>query len=173
MFGTLAVQRRNAVQDRRKMIVCLAVLLVAVFLVFGDAFLGWMTERGMGDENRISVSRIIMGAIGHSPVSGLGYGSFADVFPLYRDRSVGVHGKWVTAHNTYLEVFEDLGLFFGALLIASIALLAYQTVKGVTTRQSGATVPCVVAGVAALVGVHSLRTFWARALHSRWARSLR
>ena len=97
-----------------------------------------------------------MGAIGHSPVSGLGYGSFADVFPLYRDRSVGVHGKWVTAHNTYLEVFEDLGLFFGALLIASIALLAYQTVKGVTTRQSGATVPCVVAGVAALVGVHSL-----------------
>jgi hypothetical protein len=62
----------------------------------------------------------------------------------------------VTAHNTYLAVFEDLGVVFGTLLIASIALLAYQTVKGATTRQSGTTVPCVVAGVAALVGVHAL-----------------
>jgi hypothetical protein len=78
------------------------------------------------------------------------------VFPLYRDRSLSVHGKWVTAHNTYLEVFQDLGLLFGGLLIASIALLAYQTVKGVITRQTDGTVPCVVAGVAALVGVHSL-----------------
>jgi hypothetical protein len=97
-----------------------------------------------------------MGAIGHLPVSGFGYGTFADVFPLYRDRSMSVHGKWVTAHNTYLEVFEDLGVIFGALLIACIALLAYQAMKGAATRQSDATVPCVVAGVTALVGVHSL-----------------
>jgi O-antigen ligase len=113
----------------------------------------------MGDENRMSVYRIIMGAIWDQPFSGFGYGTFADVFPLYRDRSVSVHGKWVMAHNTYLEVFQDLGLVFGALLIAAIALLAYQAMKGATTRQSGATVPCVVAGAAFLVAVHSLVDF--------------
>jgi O-antigen ligase len=156
VFGTLSVQRRSAVQDRRKMIVVVAVLVAAVALAFGDAFLVRMAEQGTGDESRMSVYRIIMGAIGHSPVFGFGYGAFADVFPLYRDRSLSVHGKWVTAHNTYLEVFQDLGLLFGGLLIASIALLAYQTVKDVTTRQLDTTVPCMVAGTAALVGVHSL-----------------
>jgi O-antigen ligase len=157
VFGTLSVQRRrSAVQDRREMIVLAAVLVAAVVLTFNDAFLGRMAEQGMGNESRMSLYRIIMGAIGHSPVFGFGYGTFSDVFSLYRDRSISVHGKWVMAHNTYLEVFEDLGLIFGTLLIASIALLAYQTVKGATTLQSDKTVPCVVAGVAALVGVHSL-----------------
>jgi O-antigen ligase len=157
VFATLSVERRRStIRDRREMIVLVAVL-AAVFLAFGDAFLGRITEQGMGNESRMSLYRIIMGAIGHSPVSGFGYGTFADVFPLYRDRSMSVHGRWVTAHNTYLEVFEDLGVIFGALLIASIVLLAYQAMKGATTRQSSdATVPCVVAGVAALVGVHSL-----------------
>jgi hypothetical protein len=155
VFGTLSVQRRrSAVQDRREMIVVVAVLVAAVALAFGDAFLGRMAEQGTFDESRNSVYRIIMGAIGHSSV--FGYGTFADVFPLYRDRSLSVHGKWVTAHNTYLEVFEDLGLIFGALLIVSIALLAYRTLKGAITRQMDAAVPCIVAGVAALVGVHSL-----------------
>jgi O-antigen ligase len=106
VFGALSVQRRgSAVQVRREMIVLVAVLVAAVFLAFGDAFLGRMAEQGMGNENRMSLYRIIMGAIGHSPVSGFGYGTFADVFPLYRDRSMSVHGKWVTAHDTYLEVF--------------------------------------------------------------------
>jgi O-antigen ligase len=151
VFGTLSVQRRrSAVQDRREPIVFVAVLVAAVFLAFGDAFLGRMAEQGLGDENRMAMYRIVTGAIWDSPVSGFGYGTFADVFPLYRDRSVSVHGKWVMAHNTYLEVFQDLGVIFGAMLIASIALLAYQTMKGATTRQSGATVPCVVAGIAFL-----------------------
>jgi O-antigen ligase len=157
VFAILSVQRHgSAVQDRREMIVLVAILVAAVFLAFGDASLGRLVEQGMGNENRMSLYRIIMDAIGHSPVSGFGYGTFADVFLLYRDRSMSVHGKWVTAHNTYLEMFEDLGLIFGAVLIASIALLAYQTVKAAITRQSDATVPCVVAGVAALVAVHSL-----------------
>jgi len=157
VFGTLSVQRRrSAVQDRREMIVFVAVLVAAVFLAIGDAFLGRMAEQGMGDESRMSLYRVIMGAIGHSPAFGFGYGTFADVFQLYRDRSLSVHAQWMMAHNTYLEVFQDLGFLFGGLLIASIALLAYQTLKGAIARQTDGTVPCVVAGVAALVGVHSL-----------------
>jgi O-antigen ligase len=160
VLGALSVEhRRSGVQDRREMIVLVAVLVAAVFLAFGDVFLGRMAEPGMGNESRTSLYRIIMGAIRHSPVSGFGYGTFADVFPLYRDRSVSVHGKWVMAYNTYLEVFEDLGVVFGAMLIASIALLAYQAMKGATNRKPDATVPCVVVGVATLVGVHSLASF--------------
>jgi O-antigen ligase len=81
---TLAVERRrSAVQDRREMIVLVAVLVAA-----GDAFLVRMAERGIRDEHSMSVYRIIMGAIRDHPLSGFGYGTFADVFGLYRDRSL-------------------------------------------------------------------------------------
>jgi hypothetical protein len=60
-FGTLSVQRRrSAIQDRREMIVFVAVLVAAmvaaVFLAFGDAFLGRMAEQGVGNESRTSLS---------------------------------------------------------------------------------------------------------------------
>ena len=68
-------------------------------------------------------------------------------------------GTWEMAHNTYLEVFQGLGLLFGSMLVASIVLLALRCVKGAMTRQENETIPCVAAGVAVLVGVHSLVDF--------------
>jgi O-antigen ligase len=133
--------------------------LAAAFVAFGDVVAGKIAQQGLGDDNRIAAYKIILGAISDAPFSGFGYGTFADVFPLYRDRSVAVHGKWVMAHNSYLEVFQDLGVVFGAMLIAALAMLAYQTMKGATTRQSSATVPCVATAVAFLAGVHSLVDF--------------
>jgi hypothetical protein len=163
VFGCLSVQRRRSVlKDRRASIVFVAVLVATVFLVLGAAFLGRMAGQGIGEESRTAAYRSIISAIWNSPFSGFGYGTFADVFPLYRDRSVSVHGKWTIAPNTYLEVFQDLGVIFGALLIASIVLLAYQNMKRATTRQMGATaqpsdatVLYVVSGIAFLVGIHS------------------
>jgi O-antigen ligase len=63
------------------------------------------------------------------------------------------------AHNTYLEVFQGLGLLFGSMLVASIVLLALRCAKGAMTRQEDETIPCVAAGVACLLGVHSLIDF--------------
>ena len=63
------------------------------------------------------------------------------------------------AHNTYLEVFQGLGIVFGSMLIASIALLARRCAKGAMTRRENEMIPCVAAGVAVLVGAHSLVDF--------------
>src|SRR5260370_7529628 len=93
------------------------------------------------------------------PVLGYGYGTFVDVLPLYRDRSIGVVGVWGQAHNTYLEVFQGLGLVFGTLLIATVVLLAQRCALGSMRRQENAMVPAVAAGVACLVGIHSLVDF--------------
>ena len=70
-----------------------------------------------------------------SPLLGYGYGTFADVFPMFRDQSMSTFDTWVLAHNTYLEVFQGLGLLFGSMLVASIALLAQRCVKGAMNRQ--------------------------------------
>ena len=66
---------------------------------------------------------------------------------------------WELAHNTYLEVFQGLGLLFGSMLVASIVLLALRCVKGAMNRQENETIACVAAGVAFLVGAHSLVDF--------------
>jgi O-antigen ligase len=63
------------------------------------------------------------------------------------------------AHNTYLEVFQGLGLVFGAMLIAVVVMLVWRCVKGALTRQRNETVPCVAASVAFLLGLHTLLDF--------------
>ena len=78
---------------------------------------------------------------------------------MFRDQSASTFGKWEMAHNTYLEVFQGLGLLFGALLVAAVVLLTLRCVKGAMTRQENETIPCVAVGVAVLVGVHSVLDF--------------
>jgi O-antigen ligase len=136
-----------------------ALLVAATFLVFGDVIVGRIAHDGLGDAGRMRVYIITMRSILAAPLLGYGYGTFADVFPMFRDQSVSTYGQWTQAHNTYLEVFQGLGLFFGSMLIASVVLLVLRCVKGATTRQMNETVPCVAASVAFLLGAHSLIDF--------------
>jgi O-antigen ligase len=78
---------------------------------------------------------------------------------MFRDRSLNVQGSWEQAHNTYLEVFQGLGLAFGSMLVASVAILVRKCFRGATTRQQGMMVPCVATSVACLVGVNALVDF--------------
>jgi hypothetical protein len=89
VFGSLSVRRRRGgLKDRHETIVFVAMLVVAVFLVLGAAFLSRMAGQGVDEENRMVAYRIIISAIRNSPFSGFGYGTFADVFPrLHLPRS--------------------------------------------------------------------------------------
>ena len=71
----------------------------------------------------MAVYSIAIRSIINAPLLGYGYGTFADVFPMFRDQSVSTWGKWSMAHNTYLEVFQGLGLVFGSMLVASVVVL--------------------------------------------------
>ena len=93
------------------------------------------SSQGLNDNNRIALYTIAMRSIFESPLLGYGYGTFADVFPMFRDQSMSTFDTWALAHNTYLEVFQGLGLLFGSMLVASIALLAQRCVKGAMNRQ--------------------------------------
>ena len=78
-----------------------------------------------------AVYLITMRSILAAPLLGYGYGTFVDVFPMFRDQSVSTWGQWPAAHNTYLEVFQGLGLLFGSMLIASVVR------AGLALRQRG------------------------------------
>lgn len=134
-------------------------LLAATVYAFGGIFFGNLDERGISDASRMSVYLLTWRSILDRPLLGYGYGTFVDVFPMYRDRSISVAGIWSQAHDTYLEVFQGLGLVFGTLLIATVVLLALRCAKGSIRRQENAMVPAVAAGAACLVGVHTLVDF--------------
>jgi O-antigen ligase len=137
-----------------------ALVLAAVMLfAFGDAVVDGLATRGIYDNDRLSVYLLTLRSILDAPWLGHGYGTFADVFPLYRDRSISVEGIWEQAHNTYLEVFQGLGLVFGTMLVASVLVLVLRCVKGSIARRHGATVPRVAASAAFIVGVHALVDF--------------
>jgi O-antigen ligase len=156
---TVRTRRQDSVAQRGVIIAFVAVLVGVTFLAFGDVLLGRITQLGFRDTARLAVYMIVMRSILAAPLLGYGYGTFADVFPMFRDQSVSTFGKWDLAHNTYLEVFQGLGLLFGSMLVASIVLLAMRCFKGALTRQENETIPCVAAGAAVLAGAQSLVDF--------------
>jgi hypothetical protein len=131
-----------------------ALIAGGIFLAFGDRFVGRIEEHGIFDETRLVASLITLQSILSSPLLGYGYGTFAAVFPMFRDGSLTV---WITIdrlHDTYLEVLQGLGLLFGAMLIASVVLLVLRCLKG-ASRQYGGTIPAVAVSASVLVGVHA------------------
>jgi O-antigen ligase len=78
---------------------------------------------------------------------------------MFRDQSLGTWGNWDLAHNTYLEVLQGLGLLFGSMLVASVALFVLRAFRGAITRRQNETISCVAASVAVLIGVNALVDF--------------
>jgi O-antigen ligase len=155
MFG----RRKGAGGEQIAVIGLVGLLVAAAFVVFGDVFFGKVEHLGFGDDARLAVYRLTIASILNAPFLGYGYGTFADVFPMVRDRSVDIAGVWTTAHNTYLEVFQGLGLVFGALLVLAAVQPALRCVSGAVTRRTDANVPAIAAAVACLIGLNALVEF--------------
>jgi O-antigen ligase len=135
-------------------------LMVGVaFFAFGDVFVGRITDQGLYDQGRPAVLKVTIRSILSAPFLGFGYGTFSSAFPMFRDDSTSIAGFWDKAHNTYIEVFQGLGLVFGAMLIGCVVTLVWDCLKGAKTRRRGATIPAIAASVSFLLGTHALIDF--------------
>lgn len=112
-----------------------------------------LDERG----GRMSVFAILERAISENLWLGVGYGSFAQSFRLYRDETVA--GYYTAAHNTYLENLFELGLLPAAALFLSIAWLGFGCLRGVWRRQRNWHYPAIGFAATVLVGTHALVDF--------------
>ena len=152
-------RRRRGRGDSIEAIAFVAVAAVIAFAFFGDRVVGRIVASGLDDTSRVAVYVIALRAIMDAPLLGFGYGTFANVFPMYRDQSIPPFDTWELAHNTYLEVWLGLGLLFGTALMAAIALLALKCLVGAVKRRRDAVAPVVATAATLLIGAHALVDF--------------
>ena len=162
VFAVLALTATRQSQkrgDRVEAIIFVAVAVAVAFVFFGDRFVGRIVASGLDDTRRVAVYVLALRAIMDAPLLGFGYGTFADVFPMYRDQSIPPFDTWELAHNTYLEVWLGLGLLFGTALMAAIGLLALKCLAGAVKRRRDAVAPVVATAATLLIGAHALVDF--------------
>ena len=158
-LALLMLGRRKVKSSERRLALILGIIVIAAILMFfGDNLAFALAEKGLSDRSRMAVYMITLRSILDAPLLGYGYGTFADVFPMIRDQSVSVLGSWEQAHDTYLEIFQGLGVVFGSMLMLSVAILVAQCCKAAMTRRE-AMIPAVATSVGLLLGIHSLVDF--------------
>jgi O-antigen ligase len=138
-------------------VIAVVVTIFASLIVYGELFVQRLGNLQAAD--RLAVYKVTWRSIMDAPFLGMGYGTFADIFPMYRDATVGPWGIWDKAHNTYLEVLQGLGLPMGLVLIASLLFLVFLCFRGALTRQRDAIAPAVAASASVIVGLHSFVDF--------------
>ena len=159
LYSMIFSRRRRAGRERLESMAFVTIALVACFAFFGDLIVGRISTEGIRDQSRLSLYGLTVHAILDAPVLGFGYGTFQDVFPMYRDPSFGTWEIWDKAHNAYLEALLGLGVVFGTMLIGCLVWLTAICFRGAMKRERDATAAIVATVVAVVVGVHALVDF--------------
>lgn len=156
-FFGLRAQRR-----RRIALPIFVVLLIAVtgaIYGFGGTFFERLGSTELESSDRLAAYALTWRSILDSPLVGFGYGTFQEVFPMYRDTTVGPWGAWDRAHNTYLEVLQGLGLPAGALLVGVALALVGRCAVAAIRRNRNAAAPLVATAASFIVGLHAFVDF--------------
>jgi O-antigen ligase len=164
-FGVLVFAALLSLRGRRRAggtalaAVSCAGLIVVAFLLYGDAFVGRLEHVEGSAAGRFAVYRVTLQSIRDGGALGFGYGTFADVFPLYRDATIGIWGIWDKAHNSYLELYQGLGIPVATLFLAGIAHTAWRCAAAALRRRREFALPLAAISTTGLVGVHAFVDF--------------
>ncbi len=129
-----------------------------IFVLFGDPV---MSRMGMGtSDGRLCAWYAAWKMFSERPILGLGFGTFADAFPQYRDPDcLGQSGAWTRAHNSHLEFLAGMGLVG---VVASLCLLftiISILVRGIRTRKTLRPIPVFALGALLFILLHSVVDF--------------
>ena len=107
-------------------------LLVVFALVIGFYGLSTVERLGSTDTDydvRAQLYQQVWQMVLHRPWTGYGGGTFETSYPMFHELPVSVDLVWDKAHNTYLALFADYGLFFGSLPILAVALVFFKILR--------------------------------------------
>ena len=152
MWATGMVRRVTAI------IVVAGVVLLLLFQVSG----GGVWERihaDTGPDDRVGLFAIVGDQIESAPLTGSGYGTFAQSFPMYRDLRLPNKLIYQAAHNTYLEAASEIGIPAAVALTVIPLWCAALCLIGAFRRRKDRMPAMVAVASSAVVAVHSLADF--------------
>lgn len=161
LIGSVLVVAQRRRSRSRAIVAGILALLVFVSIAagFGDLLAGRLSSEGLQSDTRLAVYRTTTVSIVDRPLEGFGYGTFDQVFPMYRGADTIALLKWDKAHNTYLEVFQGLGLPFSMILFAGVGFLVWRCFFAAVSRRRNLTAPLVASAVSAAVLAHAFVDF--------------
>jgi O-antigen ligase len=146
------------VPPRAMQLVLVFVIGGGFFVFFGDPVVSRM-ELGLSD-GRLCAWHAAWQMFLERPILGLGFGTFEEAFPQYRDpECLGQSGAWTRAHNSHLELLAGMGLIGllgGCCLLLIIIFILF---RGIRTRRTLRPIPVFAFGALLFMLLHSIVDF--------------
>lgn len=160
--GAAVMAVLSLARDGRRAPVLLGLLLVMAVLMLADGHLmsgrfDSLAAAGAPDQTRLAMWGAGLRMIAAAPLTGMGLGSFQDLYPLYADRFLPyIVDK---AHNDYLELAAGLGLPAAILWWLAMAAALAPSLRSAWTGGPGAQYGLLAIGATVLVAVQSVFDF--------------
>ena len=154
--SSFAPRKRSRLMTPLKIVVG-TILTIAFFLTFAGRML--LRAETRGPDNRFCIIPGLFNAIKGNLWTGTGFGSFADIFPAYRDPDCWMPDLWQQAHNSYIEGLLGLGIIFAFALLFVFVVLAWALIKGLRDRRRFRLYPALGISAVALVVLHAILDF--------------
>ena len=141
---------------KRYVLISIAVIATATGAMFAMGGGDTMDRMGLAYSaaaERTEVYGRTVDAIAQAPATGVGYGTFADVFGMHRGEQL--RSPFLRAHNTYLENALELGIPAAAALVLAIGWIVIICMSSVLRHRRRAFLPCLGVSATAMVGLHA------------------
>jgi len=157
----VALSFSNAVPLRlgRWFAATIAVVIVGVFVLSGDSIDKSFRYVGEQSQARIAIYETTVEMITDAPVLGMGFGTYPQVFQIYRKSGSDHRIPARKGHNTYLENAAELGIPAAAILVLAVVFLFLMCMTGVRTRRRDVALPATGVATTVLLGLHSVVDF--------------
>lgn len=132
---------------------------VFLFETGGEGLSQRFASGELSSEGRKAVYPRLVEVITDFPIIGTGYGTFTDIFPMYRDESISAWGRWNKAHSTYLENMMELGLPAALALFLAIGWCIARCFIGAFNRRRDSHFAIIGFSASVLVALHSFVDF--------------
>jgi len=164
IFFGLLFFRRGA-RKRRGLII----IIVFILVVLSVGWFGWdpIIERferlkdshGNISELRLSVWKDSRNIIGDFPLMGTGFGSFPNIYPKYR--TLAVSGVYEHAHNDYIELLSEGGVFAFFFCLCFLSSLVYKSYRVFLKRRETYSINLYIASISGILSIliHGLTDF--------------
>ena len=127
--------------------------------IFGDYLSMRLQEIWLNGYDRLAVYNLTLTSIFNAPWLGYGYGTFSQIFPMYRDTSIVPVGIWDRAHDTYLEIFQGIGIPVAIIFLSGLLILIIKCLQATLSSRRATAVEITTLSASALVFMHTFVDF--------------